>query len=313
MTIGGQQVHFTGQQFIFDGSPANELGLSTGGPDPEEDDGDGRQSSHWKDDDLATGYVGIMDPTISAGVHETTTENDFMALEAIGWNLVASVTPPPAPPPPPVPVNDNFASAQTVTGCAATVNGTSIGASREPGEPNHEPSGSPNTIGNRSVWYQWQASNSGTVTLTTANSRFDTVLGVYTGSSVGSLTTIGKNDDVQLGVITSSRLEFQAIAGQTYRIAVDGFPNNPGGDFGPITLNLTSNCPNIWTPTVLTASQVELKSWKVDGRTFVYAKLTFPDAGFRVTNWGTPTRIGNAFSADAIVERFNGVSAQAIS
>ena len=56
-----------------------------------------------------------------------------------------------------------------------------------------------------------------------------------------------------------------------------------------------------------------MKSWKLDGRTFVYAKLTFPDAGFRVTNWGDATRAGNTFTADATVERFNGQSPQAIS
>jgi subtilisin family serine protease len=68
-----------------------------------------------------------------------------------------------------------------------------------------------------------------------------------------------------------------------------------------------------WTATVLTGPQVEMKSWKNDGRTFVYAKLTFPNAGFRVSNWGTATRAGSAFSADATVERFNGMSSQAIS
>jgi subtilisin family serine protease len=68
-----------------------------------------------------------------------------------------------------------------------------------------------------------------------------------------------------------------------------------------------------WSSTVLTGPQVDMKSWTLDGRTFVYAKLTFPDAGFRVTNWGTATRAGNAFTADATVERFNGMSPQALS
>ena len=94
-----------------------------------------------------------------------------------------------------------------------------------------------------------------------------------------------------------------------------GFNNNSGGDTGSIQLNWNSIiCSNgVWSPIVLSANQVELKSWKVDGRTFVYAKLTFPDAGFRVTNWGVPTRSGNAFSVDALVERFSGPSAQVIS
>jgi subtilisin family serine protease len=68
-----------------------------------------------------------------------------------------------------------------------------------------------------------------------------------------------------------------------------------------------------WSSTVLTGPQVDMKSWTQGGRTFVYAKLTFPDAGFRVTNWGNATRAGSAFTADATVERFNGQSPLAIS
>jgi subtilisin family serine protease len=68
-----------------------------------------------------------------------------------------------------------------------------------------------------------------------------------------------------------------------------------------------------WSPTQLTAPQVELKSWKNEGRTFIHAKLKFPDAGFRVNNWGTATRSGNAFSSDALIERFNGQSSPAVS
>lgn len=84
-------------------------------------------------------------------------------------------------------------------------------------------------------------------------------------------------------------------------------------------INLT-NAPEVtftprspWSATVLPGAGVELKSWKLDGRTFIYAKLTFADAGFRVSNWGTPVRAGNVFSNDATVERFNGASVAAIS
>jgi hypothetical protein len=121
------------------------------------------------------------------------------------------------------------------------------------------------------------------------------------------------NDDAQAGTLTS-KISFPATAGTVYHIAVAGFNNGGfGGDSGPLTLNWTqSNCTNAFVPTVLNANQVDLKSWKLDGRTFVYVKLTFPDAGFRVSNWGTPTRSGNAFTVDTLVERFNGVSAQVI-
>ena len=65
-----------------------------------------------------------------------------------------------------------------------------------------------------------------------------------------------------------------------------------------------------WSQTALTGPQVEMKSWTLalDNHTYVYAKLTFPDAGFRVTDWGNATRSGNNFTSDATVERFNGMS-----
>ena len=42
---------------------------------------------------------------------------------------------------------------------------------------------------------------------------------------------------------------------------------------------------------VLTASQVEIKTWTFQGRTYAYLKLLFPNAGYRVVNWGQATRV----------------------
>ncbi|MCI0551019.1 MAG: hypothetical protein L0287_08690, partial [Anaerolineae bacterium] len=50
---------------------------------------------------------------------------------------------------------------------------------------------------------------------------FDTVLAIYSGSSVGSLSPVVSNDDVGSGL--QSSLTFSAIAGVIYRIAVDGY------------------------------------------------------------------------------------------
>ncbi|HXQ71335.1 MAG TPA: NF038122 family metalloprotease, partial [Pyrinomonadaceae bacterium] len=241
MSIGGSQTYFTGQTFVVSGVTTTELGLSTGGPDPDVGDGDLRQSSHWQDDELTGRFVGIMDPTIGPGKHEDATANDFSALELIGWNLINTVPPPPPPPAPPPPANDNFGSAQTITGCSGSVGGSNIGATRQSGEPNHSPD---DGGGTRSIWYSWQASTSGTATITTAGSRFDTVFGVYTGSSVGALTpvtqtngSIGKADDNSATDKTGT-VSFNATAGTVYKIGIDGYDNNDsGGDFGPVTLN----------------------------------------------------------------------------
>ncbi len=234
---GGSQVYFTGQTFVVGSVGTNELGLSTGGPDPAPGDGDGNQSSHWKADEITGQYIGIMDPTIASGVHRDATDNDFSALETLGWNLVDS-TPPPAPPPPAS--NDNFANAQTISGCSGSVTGTNLNATKETGEPNHANGG-----GTRSVWYQWQAPSSGSVTMTTAGSGFDTVLAVYTGTTVNALNLIASNDDASVQPhITTSSVTFPANAGTIYQIAVDGFNNDgSGGDEGPIKLNwLAANC-----------------------------------------------------------------------
>jgi hypothetical protein len=250
----------------------------------------------------------LMEPNNSSGLtHNVAPPSDLTLplLRDIGWNSSGTPNPSPTPTPSPPP-NDNFSAAQVISGCSGTTNGTNVSATKESGEPDHASNG-----GTRSVWYQWQAPNTGTAEFTTVGSLFDTVLGVYTGTAVNSLTTIGTNDDVQAGT-TTSKVTFQATAGTIYRIAVGGFNNNSGGDFGTFTINWTQDCTSTWVPTVLNANQVELKSWTIAGRTFAYAKLTFSDAGFRVSNWGTPVRVGNDSAVDALVERWTGGSAQVI-
>src|SRR6201988_5280703 len=128
-----------------------------------------------------------MDSTVASGVHKGASNKALSTFEKNGWNLINSVAAPPAPPAPSPPPNDNFASAEVVVGCLGTIVGTNVGATREPLEPNHAPD---NGGGNRSVWYRWQAPATSSVTFTTAGSSYDTVLAVYTGSNVGSLSSL---------------------------------------------------------------------------------------------------------------------------
>ena len=78
------------------------------------------------------------------------------------------------------------------------------------------------------------------MTLDTHGSTFDTLLAVYTGNSVSSLSPVVSDDDTSVADLTSS-VSFGAKAGVTYRIAVDGY----FGAEGPITLNMA------WSPPVL--------------------------------------------------------------
>jgi hypothetical protein len=68
-----------------------------------------------------------------------------------------------------------------------------------------------------------------------------------------------------------------------------------------------------WQPVVLTVQQIaQIKSWTVGGKTFVYVKPQFPDAGYRVVDWGQVIRAGSDFTVDASVERFTGPSIQSV-
>jgi hypothetical protein len=244
--------------------------LSTGGPDG--DAGDGNQSSHWKDDDLTGRYIGVMDPTINLGERLLPTENDFSALEMLGWNLVSAVVPhSPLPPAD----NDNFAAARALVGCTGSITGSNLNATRETGESNHAPNGNGGT---HSVWYQWQAPGNGSVTFTTAGSAYDTVLGVYTGNSIDGLTVIARNDDIpdvpgQAHQVTSA-VAFSALAGTVYRIAVDGYDNGgDGGDMGPLKLNWTQSACTEPARLVITEENTN-RAAAVDSVTF--ARGPFP-------------------------------------
>jgi len=127
------------------------------------------------------------------------------------------------------PVNDMFANRISITGTNAVVTGSTVGATWESGEPYHA-----GEFGYNSVWWTWTAPSTGTVTISTAGSTFDTLLGVYTGSSVSSLTTIASNDDDPDAGDFSSTVSFEVVPGETYQIAVDGYD----GDTGNVTLSL---------------------------------------------------------------------------
>ncbi|HSU67686.1 MAG TPA: PPC domain-containing protein, partial [Tepidisphaeraceae bacterium] len=129
------------------------------------------------------------------------------------------------------PVNDNFISATIISGTSITATGTNAKATKETGEPATIAGNS----GGHSVWWAWTAPTSGTATIDTHGSSFDTLLGVYTGSSVSSLTLISANDDDPAGGTTTSKVTFAAVAGTTYYIAVDGY----GGVTGNITLHVS--------------------------------------------------------------------------
>src|SRR6266567_1585110 len=132
------------------------------------------------------------------------------------------------------PINDYFTNRITLIGTNLITAGTNVGATKEPGEPDHA-----GNTGGASVWWTWTAPANGTLRIATTNSDFDTVLGVYTGSSVSNLTLVASDDDS--GGRLTSLVDFDVTGGTDYQIAVDGF----GGASGSISLTVAFAPPPI--------------------------------------------------------------------
>jgi hypothetical protein len=215
----------------------------------------GSSVSHW---DTTETPNQLMEPVInndltySVSVATNRPDLTFSLLRDIGWCSGCPQPPPPSPTPTPSPPpNDNFANAQVIGGCSGSVTGTNFLATKEAGEPTQLQASSGSM---RSVWYQWQAPSSASVTIDTEGSDFDTILSVYTGSSVGSLSLVtnGTNDDVVPGSDVTSSVTISVTQGTLYSIEVNGYDNDgTGGDTGNIKLNWSESSCGVTAPSLL--------------------------------------------------------------
>ena len=119
------------------------------------------------------------------------------------------------------PTGNCFSTAVAITAVPYTNSKSTTGATLETGEP--RPCGS---IGG-TVWYTYTPSTSGTKITDTVGSAYDTVLAVYTGSTLTGLTLVGCNDDIS-GADLDSRVTWTATAGVTYRIQAGGYNGATG-------------------------------------------------------------------------------------
>ena len=127
------------------------------------------------------------------------------------------------------PANDTFANAINVNATLFSFMEFNECASKQAGEPNH--AGDP---WGHSLWFTWTPTSNQTAVITTKRSDFDTLLAVYTGNSVSTLSLVASNDDIIYGTYQQSYLSFPARGGTTYRIAVDGY----AGAVGTVVLNV---------------------------------------------------------------------------
>jgi hypothetical protein len=128
------------------------------------------------------------------------------------------------------PANDSFANRETLLYVQSSDLSTTVDATVEPGEP----SAAGPVVS--SVWYRWTATYTGPAFIQIFGGydpvtlSFDPQVAVYTGSTVGALVAVAADDDSGPG--TSSRVDFDVVAGVQYQIQVDG----AGSTVGTFTL-----------------------------------------------------------------------------
>jgi hypothetical protein len=154
---------------------------------------------------------------INGGAYSVTLDSFFNTVESSPASLTFPL--------PTLPLRNNFADLVVLSDPFANGYSSNEGANKDPGEPKH--AGRP---GGKSMWLGWQAPASGIVTFAITGSGFDTLLAAYRLVS-GSLVEVVS--DEESGGFLTSRIQFNAIAGETCYIAGDGF----GGEEGPIALN----------------------------------------------------------------------------
>lgn len=127
---------------------------------------------------------------------------------------------------------DYFTNRETIFTTNGTLAGDNSTATFETGEPNH--GGKP---GGHSLWVAWVAPTNGVATFDTHGSSFDTLMSAYTlnptnATTVDRLHEEARNDD-DPGFAPASLIQFGALAGHRYEIAVDGYQ----GATGPLLLH----------------------------------------------------------------------------
>ena len=132
------------------------------------------------------------------------------------------------------PINDRFQLAQVLRGVVGSVQGSTLEASFQSGEP--LPSGRASM---KTIWYRWRPPFPLTVTFSTQGSDPDTLLAVYTGSGLNALTLQAFSDDDSPGS-RFARVSFSAKVEVEYWISVDG----AGGESGATALGWTSTPHN---------------------------------------------------------------------
>jgi hypothetical protein len=130
------------------------------------------------------------------------------------------------------PPNDNFSNRTSLSGTNVIVVSSTLGATREPGEPAHG-----GFQGSNSIWYTWMPPAAGTVTINITGDDFTPTWEIYTGSTLGALSRVADSYTWPWNVNSSAI--FLVQAGVPLQIAVDGSVDVGGRPAGIVNLNLS--------------------------------------------------------------------------
>jgi hypothetical protein len=124
------------------------------------------------------------------------------------------------------PTNDSFSAPTVVTGLPATATGSNVDATLEVGEPLPTVYAiEPFQPAEASVWFVWTSPVTGSVQIDTAGSDLDTILAVWTGSTLATLSEVDSND-YYFG--SKAAVFIDVVQGTTYHIAIYGYEDARG-------------------------------------------------------------------------------------
>jgi len=197
------------------------------------------------------------------------------------------------------PANDEFANRETLSGSLPIVVSRS---NDEATKESEEFLGSLFAAGH-SVWFEWEASSDGWVTVGGCEADFVDVVGVYAGAAVNALTPVssGNASEGPHCPFRQREYTFKATSGTKYEIAVDGnpfhMPESPAPDTeGTFELRIEATPPpandDFVNATLLTTHLEE----EFEGEAFYFGSV-FGDNWNATDESGEPEFIGGPSGA----------------
>lgn len=187
VTLSVEAENASSYQWFFDGSPISQA-----------------TSANYTITGALVSQSGIYRVDAVNGYGTTPSRNTFVAVQPIQIR----------------PGNDHFDDATALLGSINRSFGTNVAATKQVSEPNHAAQSLVGVV-MPSVWWKWEAPQSGTFTVDTSGSDYDTTLAIYTGDTLGALLERGSNDDSPTD--RTSKVTLSVTAGTVYKIAVSGF------------------------------------------------------------------------------------------